>query len=53
MIAILEADIDGVDMRGRSQGAVQQIIALLGAEITGIGGRHLGEKAQRAFGAVD
>src|SRR6476660_4320870 len=42
---IREADIDGVDMRRRGQGAVQQIIALLGAEITGIGGRHVGEKA--------
>ncbi len=53
MIAILEADIDGVDMRGRGQRAVQQIIALLGAEIAGIRGSHLGEKAQRGFSAVD
>ena len=53
MIAILEADIDGVDMRSRSQGAVQQIVALLGAKITGIRSRHLGEKAQRGFGTVD
>jgi len=53
MIAILEADVDGVDMRGRCQRAVQQITALLGAEIAGIGGRHFGEKAERAFRALD
>src|SRR5580698_1187603 len=49
MIPILEADIGGVDMRSRSQRAVQEIIALLGAEIAGIRGSYLGEKAQRGF----
>src|ERR1700726_2433441 len=53
MIAIFEADIGGVDIRSRSQRAVQQIAALLGAEVTGIGGGHLGEKTQRAFGILD
>src|SRR6266700_4880997 len=53
MIPILEADIDGVDMRGRGQRAVQEIIALLGAEIAGIRSSYLGEKAQRGFGTVD
>src|SRR5580700_11440961 len=53
MIAILEADIDGVDMRSRSQRAVQEIIALLGAEIAGIRGGYIGEKAQWGFSAVD
>src|ERR1700733_7276396 len=53
MIAILEADIDGVDMRSRDQRAVQEIIALLSAEIAGIRGSYLGEKAQRGFSAVD
>src|ERR1700689_3983934 len=53
MIAILEADIDGVDMRSRSQRAVQKIIALLVAEIAGIRGGYLSEKAQRVFSAVD
>ena len=40
-------------MRGRGQGPIQQVAALLGAEIAGIDGGHLGEKAQRAFGVVD
>src|SRR5216684_3077847 len=53
MITIVEADINGIDMRGRGQGAIQEIAALLSAEITGIGSRQLGEKAQRAFGALD
>src|SRR3984893_1141445 len=53
MISVLEADIDGVDMRSRSQRAVQEIIALLDAEIAGIGGGYLGEKAQRGFSTVD
>src|ERR1700730_475734 len=53
MISVLEADIDGVDMRSRSQRAVQEIIALLGTEIAGIRGSYLGEKAQRDFSAVD
>ena len=53
MIAILEADVDGVDMRRRGQPAIQQVVALLGAEISGIGACYLGEKAQRAFRALD
>ena len=53
MIPIFEADIDGVDMGGRGEGAVQQIAALLGAEIIGIGRGHFGEKAQRALGVLD
>ena len=53
MITILETDVDAVDMRGRGQGAIQQVAALFGAEIAGIGGSQFGDKAQRAFGVVD
>jgi hypothetical protein len=53
MIAILEADIGGVDIGRRRQGAIEQIAALFGAKIAGISGRHLGEKAQRALGALN
>jgi len=53
MITILETDVNGVDMGGRGQGAIQQIAALFGTEIAGIGGGQLGDKAQRAFGVVD
>jgi len=53
MITILETDVDSVDIRGRRQGAIQQIAALLGTEIAGIGGGQFGEKAQRAFGILD
>jgi hypothetical protein len=53
MIAILETDGDTVDMRGRGEGAIQQIAALFGTEVAGIGGGQFGDKAQRAFGVVD
>ena len=53
MITILETDGDIVDMRGRGEGAIQQIAALFGSEIAGIGGGQFGDKAQRAFGVVD
>src|SRR5580658_1366227 len=53
MVAVLEADIDGVDMRSRCQRAIQQIVALLRAEIVGIGCRYISEKAERVFGTLD
>ena len=53
MIAILEAGIHGVNMCSRGQGAIQQVIALLGTKILRIGSRDLGDKAQRAFGTFD
>ena len=53
MIAILEAGIDGVNMRSRGQGAIQQVVALIGTKILRIGSRHLGDKAQKAFGTFD
>jgi hypothetical protein len=49
MVTILEADIDGVDMRGRGQGAYE---IMARAEMGGIQ-RPPGEKAQRAFSAID
>ena len=53
MITVVKADIGGVDMRSRGQDAIEQIAACLGAEIAGIDGRHLGDKPQRALGALD
>src|SRR5438876_11496826 len=45
VITILEADINSVDIGSRSQRAIQQVVALVGTEILGIGGSHFGEKA--------
>src|SRR5258706_220438 len=53
VIGVFEADVGGVHMPSRSQLAIQQIADLVGTEITGIGGGHLCEKAQRAFGILD
>ncbi len=53
VIAILETDIGGVDIGARGQRAIEQVVALLGTEVSGFGGGHFGEKAQRAFRVLD
>ena len=48
MITILEAGIYRVDLIRRDQGLIEQIAALLGAEVGRIGRCYFGDHAQRA-----
>ena len=46
VIAVLEADIERVDLVGRGQRLVEDVAALLAAEEAGLGAGHRGDQAQ-------